>query len=53
MSQSGSRILDLVFRGGGAASPKGKWISLFWCQSGAGFEWSGSELVNSVAGSYL
>ena len=24
MSRSGSRILDPVFRGGGAASPKGK-----------------------------
>jgi len=26
MSQSGSRILDPVFKGGGAASPKGKRI---------------------------
>jgi len=26
MSQSRSRILDSVFKGGGTASPKGKWI---------------------------
>ncbi len=26
MSRSRSRILDPVFKGGGAASPKGKWI---------------------------
>ena len=36
MSLSGSRILDPVFRGSGAASPKGK-------QSDAIFEWSGFE----------
>ncbi len=44
MSQSGPRILDPVFKGGGVASPKGKWISKFWCQSGVIFEWSGSEV---------
>ncbi len=43
MSQSGPRILDPVFKGGGAASPKGKQIGQFWYQSGALFEWSGSE----------
>jgi hypothetical protein len=53
MSQSRSRILEPVFRGVGVASPKGKQIGKFWCQSGAIFEWSGSEFVNSVAGSYL
>ncbi len=35
MSQSGSRVLDPVFRGGGAASPKGKADQLVlapkWC----------------------
>ncbi len=43
MSRSRSRILDPVFKGGGAASPKGKQISYFWRQSGAIFEWSGSK----------
>jgi len=43
MSRSGSRILDPVFKRGGAASQKGKRIDYFWHQSGAIFEWSGSE----------
>ncbi len=43
MSRSASRILDPLFKGDGAASPKGKRISYFWCLRGAIFEWSGSE----------
>ncbi len=43
MSRSILRILDSVFEGGGTASPKGKRIGSFWCQSGAIFEWSGSK----------
>jgi hypothetical protein len=53
MSRSGSRILDPVFREVGAASPKGKRIGQFSCQSGTIFEWNGFEFVNSAAGSYL
>jgi hypothetical protein len=36
-------MLDPVFKGGGAASPTGNQIGLFWHQSGAIFEWSGSK----------
>ncbi len=43
MSWSRSRILDQVFKRGGAASPKGKQIGWFWRQSGTMFEWSGSK----------
>jgi hypothetical protein len=43
MSQSKSGLLDLVFRGGGGAFPKGKQISYFWRQSGVFFESGGSE----------
>jgi hypothetical protein len=43
MSRSILRVLDSVFEGGGTASPKGKRIGSFWCQSHAIFEWSGSK----------
>ncbi len=43
MSRSKSGLLDLVFRGGGSAFPKGKQISYFWRQSGVFFEWGRSE----------
>ncbi len=48
MSQSRSRILDPVLRGGGAASLKGKRISSFWHQCGAIFEWSGFEFCKLI-----
>ncbi len=43
MRQSRSRILDPIFKGGGAASTKGKQIGKFWHQRHSIFEWRGSE----------
>ena len=49
MSGSRSGLLDLVFRGGGAASPKGKQISLVLAPKSL----NGADLsfMNSVIGS--
>jgi hypothetical protein len=43
MSGSGSGLLDPGFRGGGAASPKGKQIRYVWHQSDAFFKNGRSE----------
>ncbi len=50
MSQSGSRILDPVFKGGGAASPKRKVDRLVLAPSLNGV---GPSFMNSVAGFYM
>ncbi len=44
MSQSRSRILDTVFKGGGDASPKGKADQLVLVPKWCNHEWGGSEL---------
>ncbi len=48
MSQTGSSVLDPVFKRGGSASSKGKRIGLFWHQSSAIFECSGSEFYELI-----
>ncbi len=51
MSQSGSRILDPVFKGVEPLLQKESRSASLGAKSGAIFEWSG--FMNSVAGSYL
>jgi hypothetical protein len=53
MSPSRSRILDPVFKGGGAASPKESGSASFGAKVAPSLNGVDLSFINSVAGSYL